>query len=168
MRSRCPGSIEVGRAWLEGHSLEFAGYSSRWRGGVATVEPRAGSEVFGSLYLLTEGDVARLDRYEGHPRVYERREVVVVDDEGAKVSAFAYFLNAPASVPAAQYMLAIERGYERHGIDPKPILDAYLRSLDRAGKLDTYLRVAGDVTGRLQPKNGRKVSKKKKRAQRGA
>lgn len=73
MLARCPGAEIVGWAELKGHELLFKG--SR-RGSFLTVKPGEGSVWIGVWSITAEGEHA-LDRYEGVPKFYEKREIAL-------------------------------------------------------------------------------------------
>lgn len=73
MLARCPGAEIVGWAELKGHELLFKG--SR-RGSFLTVKPGEGSVWIG-VWSITAEDEHALDRYEGVPKFYEKREIVL-------------------------------------------------------------------------------------------
>ncbi|MBE2180195.1 MAG: gamma-glutamylcyclotransferase [Chthoniobacterales bacterium] len=55
--------------------------------------PGRGHCVEGELYRVTSAEGwARLDRLEGHPRFYRRRVIGVVEENGRRREAWAYFL----------------------------------------------------------------------------
>ena len=61
------------RAILPGYELRFNKTPGPKKGtGYANVVPAAAKWVEGVLYLLSEEDLARLDRYEGVPEHYKR------------------------------------------------------------------------------------------------
>jgi gamma-glutamylcyclotransferase len=92
MRARCPKSKYVGWGHLNGYRLAYVGHSQRWGGGVATVIPHKGDRVAGFLYFVTPDDLKSLDRYEGVPRVYDRKIVTVrLGDEPLSVKAVTYY-----------------------------------------------------------------------------
>ncbi|MBM6774857.1 gamma-glutamylcyclotransferase family protein [Olsenella profusa] len=90
MVGRCPDAEYLGVARLEGWTfwMDSNGY--------ATIEPDGGS-VEGTLWLISEKDVALLDDYEGIDRgLYEKREVDVVrEGTGEAVRALVYVSLRP-------------------------------------------------------------------------
>jgi gamma-glutamylcyclotransferase (GGCT)/AIG2-like uncharacterized protein YtfP len=125
MRDRCPGAEPLGVARLGGQKLTFAGSSLGWGGGVATLVPARRRTVPGLVYELTDDDLARLDLYEGHPFVYERRSVRV-DLEGRRVRAITYVRPATRrALPSTPYLTKIARAYLRLGFDIAHIRKAF-------------------------------------------
>ncbi len=125
MEARCPGHGFRGLARLPGHRLHFPLYSaSTWKGAVASLDPCAGSDVWGVLYDLTPAHVAALDCHEGLDRTpprYRRGELTVVQGE-APVAAFTY-LGLPDAVlaeprPSRRYLDAILAGARARGLPP--------------------------------------------------
>lgn len=74
------------KALLPDAERSFGGWSDRWGGGVATVVPRRGKQVQGSLAFLTAAELAALDTFERtDPKdpystngVYRRQDVTVL------------------------------------------------------------------------------------------
>jgi gamma-glutamylcyclotransferase len=119
MRRRCPGAVLLGPASLHGQRLAFAGFSLRWGGAVATLLPARGGRVHGLLYRVSDRDLARLDRFEGAPDVYTRRERRVFDGARAPRVAHVYELAgepAPLGEPSSNYILTLLRAYRQHGL----------------------------------------------------
>jgi gamma-glutamylcyclotransferase (GGCT)/AIG2-like uncharacterized protein YtfP len=131
MRLRCPRARFVSTARLEDHRLAFAGWSTRWKGGVATVVPAEGANVPGALYRLDAADLAALDRFEGCPIVYMRRAAVVVA-AGRQRRAQLYILQAALPTPpAAGYFAVLLGAYRAWGFDRRPLVDASLAHTTR-------------------------------------
>ena len=73
MLARCPGAEVVGWAKLKGHELLFKGSRTR---SYLTVEPGEGSVWIGAWSISAENEDA-LDKYEGAPKFYEKREIAL-------------------------------------------------------------------------------------------
>ena len=69
MAYRCPGFKPIARALLPNYRFAFKG--------VADVEPMHGENVYGALYLLKPKHLKALDRFEGYPNLYLRKQVLV-------------------------------------------------------------------------------------------
>ena len=118
MKRRCPGAIPVGPAILSGWKLSFAGKSRIWGGAVATVKQEAGKYTAGVLYRVTDNDLEKLDRYEGYPYVYDRRELKIRILEKTIVTAFVYIhQDQIQGCPTLPYLKTIAKGYRRYGLD---------------------------------------------------
>jgi gamma-glutamylcyclotransferase (GGCT)/AIG2-like uncharacterized protein YtfP len=112
MASRCPDCEPIGPARLDGWALTFRG--------VADIERREGARTHGVLWRISDRDLDRLDRYEGHPSLY-RRELVIVRIESAAYLALVYVMNDDyLGLPSPSYYRTVERGYEDWGL---PVLD---------------------------------------------
>ncbi len=91
--------------------LEYEGQSQRWGGGVATVTRHPGERVPGYLYFVTPSDLSRLDRYEGTPRIYQRKVVhVKLGDQPGTTKAYTYHRvdGAVPRPPSAPYLKIIQ------------------------------------------------------------
>ena len=72
MRLRCPFAAALGTAKLEGWELLFKGSKT---GSYLTIEECEGGKVPIVVWAVTETDEAALDRYEGFPSFYYKREM---------------------------------------------------------------------------------------------
>jgi gamma-glutamylaminecyclotransferase len=127
---RCPGARILGAARVEGYELGFAGYSVKRRGGVATLRPNSEAYAPGILFDVDALDLATLDRFEGHPRRYERRRHPITKSDGAEMFAWVYFLahEEPRARPSPEYVATIRAGYQEFGLDPEVLERAVRRS----------------------------------------
>jgi gamma-glutamylcyclotransferase (GGCT)/AIG2-like uncharacterized protein YtfP len=57
------------------------------------LKPDNDSKVYGEVYKVDDTTLARLDRLEGHPRMYERKEIIVETNTNEFCEAWAYFYN---------------------------------------------------------------------------
>ena len=116
MQQRC-GVLDVdGVALLPRHRLAFGGHSARWNGAVATVHADEGSVVPGVLYRLDKDALESLDRFEGHPFVYERVPVRVYAADKRWRRVQTYMLRSTSiGRPTPEYLDAIRRGYRVWG-----------------------------------------------------
>jgi len=148
MASRVLGSTPKVKAVLPGYRLAFAGRSTLWGGApVATVIPEPNSEVQGALYTLpdTEG-LERMDTFEGYPKVYDRKLLTVVGEDGVMYRAWVYTHNSPESpnMPSSRYMDAVRKGKQEWGIEEGPMIptaDANTMGMMR----DLYAKVTVDA-----------------------
>lgn len=110
----------VRRGWLPDHELAF-GYDSGSRGGgVLDVVRREGQATPGGLFEVNEECGSALDAKEGAPSVYQREEVVVLDEDGRAHEAFTYVVSASRRVgfvaPAPGYVETVAEGCDALGV----------------------------------------------------
>ena len=70
MKDRCPDAVVLGTAVIPGYRLLFKKSKT---GSYATIEQDANCCVPALVYRISELDEALLDRYEGYPRYYYKR-----------------------------------------------------------------------------------------------
>jgi len=117
MASRCPGAVSIGCARLPGYQLAFVWDSPGWGGGVATVIPSSGREVWGVLWDLTDEHVDALDRYEGIAIGAYVREHLDVETEDGNVNALIYLAtDTQKKSPSGRYVDALIRGAKAHAL----------------------------------------------------
>ena len=124
MAFRCPEAKIVGTAVLKGWKLVFRTH--------ADIEPCNGSEVPVLIWEIKPNDERNLDRYEGYPSYYIKKDLeVTITDTGEKVTAMAYVMatgRKAAVPPARHYYDIIAEGYNRFGFD-KTVLEKALREV---------------------------------------
>lgn len=136
MRRRCPESKFYRRATLKDHRLKFMGSSVKWSGGVASVEKSSLHDVEGLIYRVSDKDLERLDRFEGHPTVYKRVFIPLELEKPKKngnriVSAWVYIKNhGQESTPSEKYFRKIVQAYLKNGFDLEPLFLSHLQSED--------------------------------------
>jgi gamma-glutamylcyclotransferase len=118
MKERCPDSKPVAIVTLHHYKLVFAGWSRKWRGGVASIKPFRGEKVLGAIYEISEEDLRRLDKYEGAPDLYDRVKVTVTNDFGELIEAITYVKagRLEETQPSREYLSIIQQGYRDWGI----------------------------------------------------
>ena len=95
IRIKNPSANAGGVARLWNHKLEFNSLSKKWGGAVATITPEKDEHVWGVLWELDIIHMATLDKQEGVPKVYNRRDIEVELESGTKVQAITYFMVKP-------------------------------------------------------------------------
>ena len=85
MDNRCPGNKPLCRAVLKNYRLMFKS--------VADIEEAVNHSVHGALYEITKEHLRSLDRFEGYPRLYIRKTVPVITEDGREVNAVVYQMN---------------------------------------------------------------------------
>ena len=121
MRYRCPNARVIGTAWLEDYQLLFKGSKS---GSYLTVEPKAGSKVPLGVWEVDERDEYNLDRYEGYPTFYYKKELRlkiegIVTGKKRERDCFIYIMHEdhPLGCPTQEYYNVCLEGYKRFGFD---------------------------------------------------
>lgn len=133
MAQRCPEYRTIGVARLMDYRLCFPRYSRTYNCATASVEPSAGSAVWGVLYEIPKHDIPVLNYHEGYDpdapiAINQRilREVTVLRLGGSEaVKAMAYFAvpDGTDALPSAAYRQLIIDGANYHGM-PKACIAA--------------------------------------------
>jgi len=136
MQMRCPGATIVGIADLKNWQLLFRGSRT---GSYLTIEEAEGGHVPAVIWDVTPDDEKALDRYEGFPKFYYKKELRIQckgiqTGRRRTVTAFVYIMheNRPIGVPSDFYMETCLSGYETFCFDRSILLDAEKRSRDMA------------------------------------
>ena len=116
MKHRTPDAKIVGTATLQGWRLLFKG--------CATIEPKEGRKVPVLVWEISDTDEKNLDRYEGYPIYYYKRELPVTVtplDGGAprELTAMVYIMDEKHTfrMPSLYYYDVLHRGYRTFGFD---------------------------------------------------
>ena len=114
MQERCPDSQPMFMATLPNYKLVFAGWSRQWRGGTATIKHFMQEKVIGAIYDISEGDLKRLDSYEGYPGSSNRLKVRVFDEDGTAIEAMTYIKagQLEETSPSKEYLAIVQQGYK--------------------------------------------------------
>ena len=99
---------EIIPAYIEDYTRIFCFYSSKWNGSVASIYPDKNKLVFGSLIMLNETDLYKLDKFETN---YKRKMVKVCDNYFNKINAHVYICNDIKFVkePSIEYLNKIKK-----------------------------------------------------------
>lgn len=86
------GLTPLGRGVLYGHyeMLHLGGFPGLIQTPPGT-HPDAGASIVGEVVEVA--DLRPLDRYEGYPSLYDRREVEIVMDDNTRATAWVYLFN---------------------------------------------------------------------------
>ncbi len=136
MRMRCPGARIIGTSVVEGYRLLFKGSRT---GSYLTIEPQEGAGVPVAAWAVTEEDEAALDRYEGFPTFYYKKEMEL-PIKGIKTGrirrrkVFVYIMHEdrPLGLPSEFYMETCRQGYRSFGFDEAFLEQAYADSGEEA------------------------------------
>ncbi len=115
MAYRCPNARLIGKSEINDYELIFKGSQT---GAYATIERRKGSRVPVLIWRITESDETSLDRYEGFPAFYYKKDLkVTVNDE--QLIAMVYIMNESRKigVPSDAYFNILDNAYWKFGFD---------------------------------------------------
>ena len=137
MRWRCPTARIIGTSRLEGWRLLFKGSKT---GAYLTIEQDPKYHVPVAVWEVTPKDEASLDRYEGFPNFYYKREMEL-DITGIKTGkirrrkAFVYIMHEKRQIgcPSDEYVRVCLEGYQYFGFDIESLTKAYKYSTEVMG-----------------------------------
>lgn len=122
MAYRCPDAGLVGTGTVEGYRLLFKGGADH---AYATIEPEKAGRVPVLVWKISKVDERRLDRYEGFPKFYYKKEVPVLIN-GQKKEAMVYIMDEKNSRnrPSSEYYQILETAYRKFKFDDVELLQA--------------------------------------------
>lgn len=128
MRMRCPSARIIGISTLNGYELLFKGSKT---GSYLTVEKKDGSSVPVAVWEVTPADELALDRYEGFPTFYYKKELTlpikgIRTGKIRKRRVFVYIMHEdrPLGMPSQMYVDTCVEGYRHFGFDIGFLVDA--------------------------------------------
>ena len=132
MALRCPTAKAIGTAVIKDYELLFKGSKS---GAYLTIEPKAGAEVPVAVWSVEPNDELNLDRYEGYPAFYYKKEFVLPIKgiktgkvRNRKVYVYIMHEERPIGIPTKSYVRTCVEGYHNFGFDIDVLKNAYERS----------------------------------------
>lgn len=134
MRYRCPGAKVIGTASIRNYELLFKGSRS---GSYLTIERKRGGKVPVAVWEVNEDDERALDRYEGFPTFYYKKDLNIdVKFSNGMVerrAAFVYVMHEerPRGTPTQCYMDICREGYRSFGFDERFLDNAFERSVNK-------------------------------------
>ena len=117
MAQRCPAARSLGKVVLHNHKLAFKHFCD--------IEYKKGYSMECALWTITDQCERSLDRLEGYPDYYLKKEVDVVF-QNQKIKAMIYFMAdryAP-SLPSEYYFQTVMEGYKSHKMHLKSLYNA--------------------------------------------
>ena len=115
MATRCPSATIFGTGLLNNWELLYRGMEG---GSHATIAKKKGSSVPVLVWNIEPDDERRLDRYEGYPSYYFKKNIMV-DVNGKKKLAMVYIMNLSRRPgrPSHYYIETIRQGYIDNDLD---------------------------------------------------
>lgn len=109
-------------------------------GSYLTIEPEDGCSVPVAVWEVTDADERALDRYEGFPSFYYKKELVlpIVGIKSGKVrrrTVFVYIMHEERhfGIPSHVYMRTCAEGYRDFGFEIGRLMEALTYSQEKAG-----------------------------------
>lgn len=140
MAHRCPDAKVVGTSVVEDYALLFKQF--------ATIEPREGKRVPVLVWEISPADEKRLDRYEGYPTFYYKKDLtlavkMVGTEETQELTAMVYIMDEKCrfAEPTGYYYKVLADGYEEFGFDMAVLEQALADSIGEqtaSAFLDAY------------------------------
>ena len=128
MQHRCPTARVVGTAEIKDYELLFKGSMT---GSYLTIEKAEGKAVPAAVWEVKKQDELALDRYEGYPSFYYKKEmeieyIGIVTHRRRKVKAFVYIMHEdrPLGIPSQYYVETCLTGYRTFNFDTKKLYTA--------------------------------------------
>lgn len=115
MASRCPSARIYAKGILNNWELVYRGSRTNSH---ATIIRKPGASIPVLVWDIQPADEYRLDIYEGYPRYYFKKNIMVTIGD-AKRKAMVYIMNEKQlpGRPSAQYVKTILRGYIDNDMD---------------------------------------------------
>lgn len=137
MRMRCPSARVIGTATIPDYELLFKGSQT---GAYLTIEPKVGASVPVAVWSVTDEDETALDRYEGFPNFYYKKEMQlsIKGIKSGKIrirDCFVYIMHEERSigVPSFAYVSICLEGYISFGFDEHFLAETQLKSEEAFG-----------------------------------
>ena len=132
MEARCPDAVFLGAGMLKDWRLMFKGSKT---GSYATIEKDKGLAVPVLLWRISEADEEQLDRYEGFPTFYYKKNVMVENvaavnakwkPKNGRCRGMAYIMHEERTLghPSRCYYNVLARAYWLFGFDAGILEDA--------------------------------------------
>ena len=128
MMMRCPTARIIGTSEIKDYRLMFKGSMT---GSYLTIEPEKGCKVPVAVWSVTDEDELALDRYEGFPSFYYKKELElpITGIKTGKVrrrKVFVYIMHEERKhgVPSNFYMRTCAEGYRSFGFDLNTLVEA--------------------------------------------
>ena len=134
MRFRCPTALVVGKGVIKDYRLLFKGSKTS---SYLTIEKAKGYEVPVAVWKVDEACEESLDRYEGYPSFYYKKEIEI-DFKSIKKGlprhskAFVYIMHEERElgIPSRGYVEVCLEGYRTFGFNPILIEEAIIKSME--------------------------------------
>ena len=133
-------NLIVKKAYLPNYVRIFAGNSTKWNGGVASIiQANSYHQVKGCVVYVHDSDLFKLDKYEGAHKddspfsrtnnIYRRKYIKIFDENHNEISAITYIKNNQNWLyyPSTEYLQAVKKNVQE-----------FWEELDEFGELLIY------------------------------
>ena len=127
MKLRCPTAKLIGTGIVRDYELQFKGAANH---AYATIAENDGETVPVAVWELQPRDEKSLDRYEGYPSHYFKRDIPVKMDNGKEVTGMVYIMDLKQKfgMPSAGYLMTVSEGYADCKFDLEVLKNAVKKS----------------------------------------
>jgi len=132
MLRRCPRARIIGTSVIPDYRLMFKGSKT---GSYLTIEPEEGCSVPVGVWEVTPQDEKALDRYEGYPTFYYKKEMELPitgwrTGQVRQRKVFVYIMDEERELgePSSMYVSVCAEGYHDFGFDLTRLIEAYYYS----------------------------------------
>lgn len=134
MAFRCHDAKLVGKSEVVGYELLFKGSLT---GYYATIEKKKDSIVPVLVWEINAKDEKSLDRYEGYPTFYYKKNLKIEVD-GEEIKAMVYIMdeNRDIGLPSLQYYGVLAKAYTKFSFDRAILEKAIEVSYDKVGMVN--------------------------------
>lgn len=139
MQMRCPSARIMGTSVIQNYRLMFKGSLT---GSYLTIEPEKGCSVPVAVWEVTAEDERSLDRYEGFPSFYYKKEMElpvtgIRTGKMRRRRVFVYIMHEERDfgVPSSFYMRTCAEGYRYFGFGLETLFEALTYSKERTEEL---------------------------------
>ncbi len=117
MSIRCPDAKSLGKVELKNHKLAFKQFCD--------VVKQPGAVMECALWSITDRCEESLDRLEGYPHFYKKKEVSVTHDNRL-IRAMIYYMPShfEMDAPGQGYLDTVTEGYKQHQMSTGQIINA--------------------------------------------
>ena len=122
MTYRCPDAKPIGSTQITDYRLLFKGSGT---GAYLTIEKAPGYSVPVGVWMVSADDEAKLDRYEGYPHFYYKKQIPLLL-KGEIIMAFVYIMHEERQIgnPSEFYIKTCIEGYNSFKFDLKILQEA--------------------------------------------
>lgn len=106
MKKRTPRAEYIGVSFIPNHDLVFNRKGSYRPGGVASIIPKDGVNVYGVVWAISSEELLEMDRLED-PEAYERIQKNVITDDGEELTCHVYVAFPQGNIEADQDYLEL-------------------------------------------------------------